>query len=320
MSEPAVHAVRGIELAVRDIDTSARFYEEVWGLETVSREGDAVRLRATGREHHVLTLRASPASRLTAIHTKADDQAAVDGLHQRAIAMGMDILDAPSALPGSAGGGYGFAVSGPDGLRITISCDVANHAATIDDRTRPNKFSHIVLRCADREATGRFFTDLLGFKTSDQTDGIHFMRCSRDHHSVALARAEGVGMHHMAFEVPNLDGLMYAAGRVNQKGYPLEWGVGRHSGPGNNIFSFFVEPNGFAAEYTTEMEQVDDATYPQRSAEWWAANRPNGPDAWGLATQRSALLHKARTGQMTAELDLRCEDIITWRLAHAAAA
>lgn len=120
----------------------------------------------------------------------------------------------------------------------------------------------------------------------------------------------------MAFELPNLDGLMYAAGRVRMKGYPLEWGVGRHSGPGNNIFSFFVEPNGFAAEYTTDMEQVDDATYPQRSAEWWASHRPNGPDAWGLCYQRSPWLAKARTGVLAAELDQRCEDIISYRLTH----
>ena len=45
------------------------------------------------------------------------------------------------------------------------------------------------------------------------------------------------------------------------------WGVGRH-GPGNNVFSYFVEPNGFVTEYTTEVEQVDD-TYVAHDAQWW---------------------------------------------------
>ncbi len=35
--------------------------------------------------------------------------------------------------------------------------------------------------------------------------------------------------------------------------------VGRH-GPGNNVFSYFIEPNGFVAEYTTELDQIDEAT------------------------------------------------------------
>ena len=33
------------------------------------------------------------------------------------------------------------------------------------------------------------------------------------------------------------------------------WGVGRH-GPGNNVFTDSVEPNGFVTEYTTEVDQV----------------------------------------------------------------
>ena len=134
---------------------------------------------------------------------------------------------------------------------------------------------------------------------------------------MALAKAEGPGLHHMAFELPNLDGIMYAAGRLRHNGTNVEWGIGRHSGPGNNVYSFFIEPNGFAAELTTDMDQIDDATYPKRSAQWWKENRPNGsPDAWGLATQRSDRLHAARTGKLVAEMNKRCEEVISERLAN----
>lgn len=311
MAQPSVSAVRGIELGVRDVVASARFYEDAWGLSAVSREGCAIHMRATGREHHALTLRQTTKTSLRTIHTAAADKATVEALHDRANALGIQILEAPAALPAIAGGGYGFAVAGPDGLRVTISCDVQQHDEVIGDRTKPQKFSHVVLRSSDQSATEAFFRDLLGFRVSDRTDGIDFLRCARDHHSVALAREAGVGLHHMAFELPDLDGLMYAAGRMSQKGHKLEWGIGRHSGPGNNVFSFFVEPNGFACEYTTDMEQVDEATYPQRSAAWWAANRGYGPDAWGLCTQRSPVLAKARTGVLNAEHDARCDDIIS---------
>ena len=307
-----VEGIRGIALKVRDLDESVAFYETCWGLEEVARFQGTSYLRATGGEHHVLALHQSPQTGLLAINLAALDKATVDGLHRRAIGFGADVIDDPDVLDPLAGGGYGFSFRAPDGIIQQVSCGVATHEK-IDDRKRPQKFSHVVLRAQNYPQLRSFYCDLLKFKLSDATDGIDFLRCSRDHHSVALARAEGPGLHHMAFEMRDLDSLMYASGHMRRKGYDLEWGVGRHSGPGNNIFSFFIEPNGFATEYTAEMEQVDDATYPQRSAEWWRENRPGGgPDAWGLATQRSERLVRARLGKLAAELD-GCDAAISRR-------
>ena len=308
-----VTGVRGVDLAVRDLAASVKFYRDCWGLEEADRGDGVVYMRATGIEHHALSLREAPKSAFLGSRLAATDKAAVDALHARAKGFGADVVAAPQSLDPRAGGGYGFTFRTPDGISQSVSCDVAAHAAKIDDRKRPSKFSHVVIRAANYPRLRSFYLDLLGFKLSDETDGIDFLRCSPDHHSVALAKAEGPGLHHMAFELPSLDGLMYAAGRMRDKGYELEWGVGRHSGPGNNIFSFFVEPNGFAAEYTTEMEQVDDATYPKRSIQWWRENRPGGgPCAWGMATQRSERLLKARTGKLVAELNA-CDTVIPAR-------
>ncbi len=59
--------------------------------------------------------------------------------------------------------------------------------------------------------------------------------------------------HHAAFEMDNIDGFMYGLGRVMEHGHTIEWGPGRH-GPGNNVFCYFIDPDGFAIEYTTDME------------------------------------------------------------------
>ena len=114
-----------------------------------------------------------------------------------------------------------------------------------------------MLNSAEVEKQTAFFLDVLGFKWSDCTFMMDFVRCCSDHHSVAFARGNGPSLNHMAYEMPNIDGLMRGAGRVRKSGYEIMWGVGRH-GPGNNVFSYFVEPNGFVTEYTTEVEQVDD--------------------------------------------------------------
>src|SRR5260370_416725 len=115
----------------------------------------------------------------------------------------------------------------------------------------------IHIRRTDHERA--FFTDAPGFRLSDSPDMMEFVRCTSDHHSLALVRTEGPSLNHMAYEMPNVDGLMRGAGRLKQHGFNIEWGVGRH-GPGNNVFTYFVEPNGFVTEYTAAVDQADEAT------------------------------------------------------------
>jgi len=314
MSDIRVSGIRGIDLAVRDLSDSVEFYSRLWGLEEVSAERGTVYLRATGREHHALTLHQGSKIELLGVNFAAPDKTTVDALHAKAVGFGVDVLDAPRALSAVGGGGYGFSVNNPDGLRQIISCDVVSHDDVIEDGWRPNKFSHVVLRSTNAVGMEHFFCDLLGFKISDKTDGIDFLRCTADHHSVAIGKIAGPGLHHVAFELPDFDGLMGASGRLKMNGFPVEWGVGRHAGPGNNIFSFFVDPNGVALEYTTEMEQVDDATYPKRSAEDWK-KIPIKPCSWGMAMKRSEKLLRARAGKIMDELNLTCTEVISRALA-----
>ena len=50
MAEPKVTGLRSIDYYVTDVATSARFYENCWGLAPVAREGGSQYLRATGAE------------------------------------------------------------------------------------------------------------------------------------------------------------------------------------------------------------------------------------------------------------------------------
>jgi hypothetical protein len=62
------------------------------------------------------------------------------------------------------------------------------------------------------------------------------------------------------------------------------------------------------------MEQVDDATYPHRSAEDWK-KVPIRPCSWGMAMKRTEKLLRARSGRIVDELNRSCTDIISERLA-----
>jgi catechol 2,3-dioxygenase len=307
MSDPRINGVRSVEIGVHDLAKSAEFYRRVWALEDVAAEGDTLHMRATGRDHHVITLRERPRASLLGVHFSAPDRAAVDALHAKAKAMGADIGGAPGALPGNSGGGYGFSVKTPEGHPLSISSDIAQHAEAIDDRSRPTKLTHVVLNSAEVDKQTAFFLDVLGFKWSDSTFMMDFVRCCSDHHSVAFARGDGPSLNHMAYEMPNIDGLMRGAGRVRQSGHEIMWGVGRH-GPGSNVFSYFVEPNGFVVEYTTEVDQVGD-NYVGHDAKWWTEQNVF-PCRWNMAGTPSPFARKAMGGELVEEENARCEQIM----------
>jgi catechol 2,3-dioxygenase-like lactoylglutathione lyase family enzyme len=311
MDNAKVTGLRGVELGVKDLNQSVAFYRCVWGLDPVVSEGDTIHLRANGSEHHVVTLRERPKAGLLGIHFAAQDRVAVDALCAKAKAFGAKVTSEPADLSRSAGGGYGFSFQSPDGHVLNISCDVARHPNTVSDRSKPFKLSHVVLNSPKIEDQTGFFIDLLGFRLSDTTDMMEFVRCSSDHHSIAVARGEGPSLNHMAYEMTNIDGLMRGAGRLKSSGFNSEWGVGRH-GPGDNVFTYFVEPNGFVVEYTAEVEQIDEAIYLPHDAKYWR-EFPMRPCRWGMAGHPSNRLKAAFGGDISvayAEDGKRCEEIM----------
>ena len=171
---------------------------------------------------------------------------------QRAKAAGVNVTAAPAELPRSAGGGYGFQFKTPEGHVLNISADVARHQNVNNDRSVPNKLSHVVLNSAKIDQQTSFFIDTLGFKLSDtdRHDGLRALQrrppLDRDG---ARQRPDA---QPLAYEVASIDGLMRGAGRMKKHGFNVEWGIGRH-GPGDNVFGYFVEPNGFVVEYTAEV-------------------------------------------------------------------
>jgi len=307
MNDPRINGLHSVELGVHDLQKTAEFYRNVWALEDVAAEGDTIHLRATGRAHHVVTLRERPRASLLGVHFLAPDRATVDALHAKAKAFGANVAAAPAPLPTSEGGGYGFRVSSPEGHPLAISADVGQHAEAADNAARPIRLNHVVINSAEVEKQTAFFLDVLGFKWSDSTVMMDFVRCSANHHSIAIARGNGPSLNHMAYEMANIDALMRGSGRLRKNGYEIMWGIGRH-GPGNNVYSYFVEPNGFVTEYTTEVQQVDD-TYVGHDAKWWSEQN-YFPCRWNMASAPSEFAHKAMSGELLEEENRRCEEVM----------
>lgn len=309
-----VTGLRGLEFSVFDLNESAEFYKKAWALEEVTRVENTIYLRGAGTEHHILTLHESKRAGLKAVNFAAPDRYAVQALHERAKAMACDVVSAPHELAKEAGGGYGFELKTPEGHLLRISNDVRMHDKALGSEDRPTVLNHVVLNSADQEQQMRFFFDVLGFKFSDCNGFMNFIRCSANHHSIAFAQSHGPSFNHAAFEMHDFRSLMAGVGRMRMADQELGWGVGKHAGPGRNIFAYFVDPNGFTIEYTTEVDQVDD-NYESHGGEYWQ-NLPIKPCAWaGDKVVPKDWLRYAMSGKDIEDRNAKCDDVISKKLA-----
>ncbi len=286
--------LRCVELGVTHLDVSRRFYRDVWGLEPVVETGDSCLLRAGGAEHHVLVLRESDSPGLLAMALAASSDDAVRQLHANALARGNKVADAPHELAVKTGGGFGFTMFSPEGLTLRISSGVQKHQDIVANRSLPQCLTHIVINSARRDEEAAFYKDFFGFRLSDTTGSMQFLRCNSHHHTLAVSHGKNCSLNHIAFELQDFDGLMRGCGRVINSGASMEWGVGRH-GPGDNIFAYFVDPDGFAIEYTTGMQRIDEAEHVPGTAEYWASF-PMRPCRWGMARKPSEAMKRAMSG------------------------
>lgn len=283
MSRFPVSALRSVDLGTPDIDRSERFYVEVWGLEVVARRGGLTYLRAEGGDHHVVALYRSERAELRAVTFRvasADDFAPI--AHE-VVGQGGEVIS-PAGPNGAPDGGTVMTVRGPGGGILRFVHGDIVHADKLSGRDRPQRLAHVNLNSTNADATAAFYEKALGFRLTDRTKLMAFVRCNSDHHAVVIADAQVNGLNHVAFLMPNLDAVMRGSGRMIDAGFPIAWGVGRH-GPGDNVFAYFIDPVGFVIEYTAEVLQVDDNYKFRGPTEWvWP---PGRTDQWGIAPPKA---------------------------------
>ena len=274
-----VTEIRHIGYSTTDLEAERAFYADVWGLEIVPTDDGMTWFKAQGHEeHHVVSLRPGDVNRVDLIALATETRADVDDLAVKVAASGCEIVHQPKDLD-TPGGGYGFRFFSPDGLQFAISAEVALGPKREIERWDgvPVKISHIVLHSPDHKALVAWFCDVLGFKASDWLgDFMCFLRCNSAHHRIAVLPGPP-SLNHVAYDMEGVDGMMRGIHRLKEKGYSISWGPGRHTA-GNNTFSYFVTPSGFAVEYTAELEDVDDETWQPQVY----APAPLVMDQWGI--------------------------------------
>jgi catechol 2,3-dioxygenase-like lactoylglutathione lyase family enzyme len=274
--------LRSVELMVPQAAAAAQFLENVWGLVPAgaagSKPGGTRFFRGTGDHPYILSITDAKAPGVTAVTLAGSPdeimQAKARASRAQASVRAVAQFDVP-------GGGEGFIVQGPEGQIYQLIAETAR-PAPLQDRDKPIQITHAVINAVSREQSERFAVDVLGFRVSDRTKHMTFVRCNRKHHSLAFAHAERASLNHIAFEMQDIDAVMRGIGRMRDAGFQMVWGPGRH-GPGNNVFGYFIAPFGTIIEYTAEVSEIDDSYKVGGPDDWkWPAGRI---DHWGVSVK-----------------------------------
>jgi len=257
--------LRSVELEIPDVAPAAEFLEGLWGLVPAGSAGATRFFRGTGDHPYILSLTRAARPAVAAV-TFAGSLEEIETVGK---------ADRSFDVPG---GGKGFELRGPEGQVYHFITDRA--VERLNDKSKPIQLTHAVINSTDVEASERYAVDKLGFKVSDRTAHMRFIRCNRKHHALAYAKSEFASLNHIAFEMHDMDAVMRGIGRLRDAGHEPVWGPGRH-GPGNNVFGYFIAPYGGIVEYTAEVSEVDE-NYKVGTPEDWKWP-PGRIDHWGIS-------------------------------------
>ena len=267
-----------VAIATPDPDGSARDLADMTGVRITHRGPDAVYVSSNARFCDVAYLQ-DARSGVRAVGLEAMDEHAVDEIYLRAKSDGMAILgDTP--LLSRVKRAVRFAT--PFGPVIEVHTPIERESITpsASNSARVRRLEHVNLRASDPKGFHDLVTSMLGLKLSDRTTNFEraWYRCADGyHHTVACG--PGSGIHHYAFDAHGLYDLAAVADALVAKGRRLLWGIGRH-GPGNNLFSYYVDPNGCVVEVSFGLERIDNDDL-HEPGNWEFNSSSNVLDRWG---------------------------------------
>lgn len=278
--------LRSIELALPGAGEAARFMTEVWGLALAEVRGTTHYLRGSGTFPYLIALDEDADSFVRTV-TFVCSAERVREIAGTASGRGLAVSPTTSVDPGE---GDGVIVELVEGELLRFLADPGEVAHLPRQSDMPVKLTHVVFNATDAEATGTLTEQVLGFRVSDRTKAMVFVRCNDSHHSTAFARAGISSLNHIAFEMEDLDAVMRAIGRLRDFGLTPAWGPGRH-GPGANAFAYFIAPFGPVIEFSTAVEKVPEDYRVGAPDDWtWP---PNRIDQWGLSDKDNDMLRAA---------------------------
>jgi catechol 2,3-dioxygenase-like lactoylglutathione lyase family enzyme len=278
--KPLIRQMGYVVVATPDPQGSARDLSDIVGLRIASEKAGAVYLTSNAKACEVAFVKGDRPG-IRAVGLEAIDESAVDEILARSKADNLEIL---SDVPLVDCAKRAVRIRTPFGpiLEVHTAVERQQHRGPnlLSHGHHVRRLDHVNLRANDPRAFYDFMTSFMGMKLSDRTTNFErawYRAEDGFHHTIAAAPGEGI--HHYGFDAYGVVDLASVADNLVVRGRELLWGVGRH-GPGNNIFSYYLDPNGVVVEVSYGMERIDnDDVYVPGN--WAFDSKSNVLDLWG---------------------------------------
>jgi catechol-2,3-dioxygenase len=265
-----------VALRVTNLERSIEHVQTVLGLRVRTRSSDEA-LLTSNEKHHELQLIAANCAGLDHVGLEVESVDDLDAARSRALAAGAQALDDQGGEPGL---GAVARFSGPAGIVYQLYDGMERDPLSIHTYLRPGirKLGHLTFLCENPAELVNFWHDGLGFRVSDEADGITWMRCDSDHHGLSVGpRPAGDFMHHYAWQVQDLGALGQYCDDIARVGLSLDWGPVRH-GPGFNMATYLRDPDNGVIEVYADLLQIhDERAY--KPVDW--SGEPRALNLWG---------------------------------------
>jgi 2,3-dihydroxy-p-cumate/2,3-dihydroxybenzoate 3,4-dioxygenase len=273
-----------VAVNVSDLERSARFYEDLWGLQpNGEKTGDVRFFRCSSNHHDFVLYRGEPG--LKRVGWQMESEHDVDLIADTLRRLGHKVIDVDQAEAAFLHQGRSVRFSDPfTGATFEYFAAVAQEAEPWKPTlAQIQRIGHVVLKTPKFREAIEFYANVLNFRTSDAIgEVVNFMRCFPNplHHSLGLSNSTANGLHHVNFMVSEIDDIGRALWRFKNNDVPIVRGPGRHP-PSGSVFLYVLDPDGLTVEYSFGMEEFPETNARDHRV---LPPIPESIDYWGAPT------------------------------------
>ena len=300
MSNSRVTQLGYLGIEVSNLPDWEEYATTIIGLEPTAIRGESTLLLRLDENHHRIALHTGVRDDLTSVGWEAYDESALRAIADRLESQGFDVVWGTDADARQRCVMGMITTHDPDGVRTEV------FYGPLVQADRPFRsprsiggfvagkmgLGHIVLNVDNRDTSMRFYRDGLGLRVSDfieldmgdagATTAV-FLHCGPRHHSIALVQVPSPKrLHHVMFELRNLDDIGSTYDLCHDQGVPITSTLGCHTN--DKMVSFYMQtPSGFQIEYGHGGLLIDDNT--------WEVQLHQAPSIWGHRAPTAPIPH-----------------------------
>jgi catechol-2,3-dioxygenase len=129
-----VAALRSISISLPDLQAAETFFVDTWRLAVVARSPDAIYLRGTGTDHHLLALHWGTTPAVLSVTFRVRSLADLNAIRAQTVTHGGRLVSAPAPVQ-EPGGGHALVIQDPQGRILRF---VHGDLPSKGKRTAPN--------------------------------------------------------------------------------------------------------------------------------------------------------------------------------------